>query len=427
MTSETSNNGTDSLAEASDDTSERPENHEPAARFERRGPSLLVVLIISLCAGVVGAIGVQAVKGGDGGARLAELEQMIGAVRDDLGLAHDNAAAGTQTASDLASQITALASRADDLAKKIDDNAVAVAALGSQPATTTNTSDGDTPDDANVAALRTELDGLMSQARDLLTSLEAAPAASDPSATGGTNDSGTGGAVDLSDLEGRLAALAVAAQANSDALDKVGTIDQLVAQLSSDVASLNTAVTQLQKQGGGPLTAFVLATGQLRERVVSGASYAAELTSVDAVAPNDAATRDALALLGNHADSGVVSHRALAAELPTAIREAIRAENGAGSDGLLDGLVSELEGLVTVRQVDGEIVGDDAAAVLSRAERLFDGGDLAGALRELSSLSDPAAEAMAEWISRATTRADVLAALATVLDRAVTLMSGTGN
>lgn len=54
--------------------------------------------------------------------------------------------------------------------------------------------------------------------------------------------------------------------------------------------------------------------------------------------------------------------------------------------------------------------GASADAVLSRAEDATRSGDLAGAVTELSALPAPAQEAMADWVARATARAEATAA-----------------
>ncbi|MGH7154502.1 MAG: mitofilin family membrane protein [Acetobacteraceae bacterium] len=57
--------------------------------------------------------------------------------------------------------------------------------------------------------------------------------------------------------------------------------------------------------------------------------------------------------------------------------------------------------LVTVREGDRVIVGDPAAGILARAQTMLDAGDLDGAVIAVSSLSGPAAQAMAAWLDQA--------------------------
>jgi hypothetical protein len=75
--------------------------------------------------------------------------------------------------------------------------------------------------------------------------------------------------------------------------------------------------------------------------------------------------------------------------------------------GVLDRMWDRVQGLVVVRQGDSVVVGNPAAGVLARAGGLLDAGDLAGAVAAVSSLTGPAAAAMAPWLTSAR---DLLAA-----------------
>ncbi|MBT5432579.1 MAG: hypothetical protein HOK83_02855, partial [Rhodospirillaceae bacterium] len=65
--------------------------------------------------------------------------------------------------------------------------------------------------------------------------------------------------------------------------------------------------------------------------------------------------------------------------------------------------------------------------VTSRAEALFEGGDLKAAMAELDSLSQPAAEALADWRARAESYLAAHDALDDLRSRAVALVGGAGN
>jgi hypothetical protein len=60
-----------------------------------------------------------------------------------------------------------------------------------------------------------------------------------------------------------------------------------------------------------------------------------------------------------------------------------------------------VEDLVTLRQGDHVILGDETSGVLAHAQRLLDAGDLSGALSVLDTLTGPAAAAMAPWEAQA--------------------------
>jgi hypothetical protein len=69
----------------------------------------------------------------------------------------------------------------------------------------------------------------------------------------------------------------------------------------------------------------------------------------------------------------------------------------------LDRVLARLQDfrLITVREGDHVVIGNSTAATLSRAQVLLDAGDLAGAAREVGSLSGPPAEKMAPWLADA--------------------------
>ncbi|MFC3119087.1 mitofilin family membrane protein [Jhaorihella thermophila] len=55
--------------------------------------------------------------------------------------------------------------------------------------------------------------------------------------------------------------------------------------------------------------------------------------------------------------------------------------------------------------------GDDADAILSRAEAALTGGDLNRALAELDALPQTARDAMSDWLAQARTRQAAIAAV----------------
>lgn len=78
----------------------------------------------------------------------------------------------------------------------------------------------------------------------------------------------------------------------------------------------------------------------------------------------------------------------------------------------LSQLLTRAENLVTVRQGDRVLIGDSAAGVLARAHVALAAGDLAGAVAAVSTLSGPAATAVAAWRAEAQSLLDARAGLA---------------
>ena len=59
------------------------------------------------------------------------------------------------------------------------------------------------------------------------------------------------------------------------------------------------------------------------------------------------------------------------------------------------------QNLVMVRQGDRVVLGDPTSAILAHAQTVLDAGDLSGALTVLTTLTGPAAQAMAPWEAQA--------------------------
>ena len=69
----------------------------------------------------------------------------------------------------------------------------------------------------------------------------------------------------------------------------------------------------------------------------------------------------------------------------------------------LDRVLARLQDvrLITVREGDHVVVGNEAAQTLAHARLLLEVGDLAGAVKAVSGLSGPPAEKMAAWLAEA--------------------------
>jgi hypothetical protein len=117
------------------------------------------------------------------------------------------------------------------------------------------------------------------------------------------------------------------------------------------------------------------------------------------------------------AQTGAPTRSALAAEFDdAAAKAAVAARDPGERGGFVDRLSHALASIVTIRRV-GSTVGGRPDAVLARAERQVDEGDIDGALTTLNALPRPAARAMAAWRVGAERRAEI--------DRQVTAIRAT--
>ncbi|MFV2003443.1 MAG: COG4223 family protein, partial [Paracoccaceae bacterium] len=98
-----------------------------------------------------------------------------------------------------------------------------------------------------------------------------------------------------------------------------------------------------------------------------------------------------------------------------ALNAAVRADVAAGRTGRLAGFLRTQLGTRSLEPREG----DDADAVLSRAEAALVAGDLAAALGELQGLPEAGSASIAAWVARAGARQQALnsvAALAGIVD-----------
>ena len=149
--------------------------------------------------------------------------------------------------------------------------------------------------------------------------------------------------------------------------------------------------------------ASALAAANLSQAAETGRPFSAELTMLARTLPE---TRD-LSQLRPLAERGAPTRAVLAAEFPEMARRASFAAK-APPDGssLIARLNHALSVLFTVRQVN-RLKGGDPDAVLARAERRVNDGDLEGAVRELDALPPKGQAAAKDWVDRARSRAEV--------------------
>ncbi|MFN3512590.1 MAG: COG4223 family protein [Phenylobacterium sp.] len=160
--------------------------------------------------------------------------------------------------------------------------------------------------------------------------------------------------------------------------------------------------------------AAALAASALLEAAQTSRPFAAELASVEALAPGD----PEIAALKPHAERGVPSRAALAASFPGYAARAAAARAGDEPAGLLARLGRALGRIVSLRRV-GEVAGDGPDALLARAELSLADGDLAEALANLDRLPPERRAALAPWRERAEARLAVDAGAARMRARAL--------
>ena len=168
------------------------------------------------------------------------------------------------------------------------------------------------------------------------------------------------------------------------------------------LAKLEAAIAEFAAQGtAGPRSAAAaIAFANLRAAVNAGRPYAAELVAMEAAQADHA---DLMALAAN-ADKGIPTVAELTRSFRAAREASLAAVSPPADASILEGLLSSVTSAVKIRRIDGANTGDDAEAVLARAETALKQGALAEAVKEIETLSGPSRQAMAQWLGEARAR-----------------------
>jgi hypothetical protein len=195
--------------------------------------------------------------------------------------------------------------------------------------------------------------------------------------------------------------------ADSGALDAMrNRLAALEGQLTAARQSLAQTITQEIAKATDPAARFALTAAALRDAVLSGAPYQAELVQVKALG----ADGKAIAPLEPFAVRGVPAGQVLAQELEGLLPAMLKA---AGADkqpgGFFERLQANAGRLVRVSPVNAP-PGDKPAHVLARIEAAAAQGEIGDALSELAKLPAPVRAPAQAWIEKATSRQAALAA-----------------
>lgn len=171
-----------------------------------------------------------------------------------------------------------------------------------------------------------------------------------------------------------------------------------VAQLEGRVAVLETGQQRALDAAGAALAAATLADAARTAR-----PFAEELAGLERVLPLSSDLR-ALARL---AQQGAPTRAGLADEFETLVgRTAVAARDPGRNADFLARLRRALSSVVSIRQV-GATQGNTPDAILARAQKLLNEGDIEGALNTLEGLPAPAQTVLAPWRAAAERRIEI--------------------
>jgi hypothetical protein len=167
--------------------------------------------------------------------------------------------------------------------------------------------------------------------------------------------------------------------------------------------SARVAILESRQAHASQAAAAALAVSAVVEAAQGTGPFAEELASLRSVSPPSSE----LESLARLAQTGAPSRTALAASFPDYAARAASAARAPGDKaGLGDRIVYALSRIVTLRRV-GDVPGNGVDAILARAERQVEDGDLDRSLRTLDRLPAGARDAMALWRGRAERRAEI--------------------
>lgn len=181
----------------------------------------------------------------------------------------------------------------------------------------------------------------------------------------------------------------------------------MAAQAEADLAAIRQEAAELEQEAiVTARAAFVRAAlSRVAAAVETGAPFGGALSDID--------VNDLPVVLSDAAESGVATTAQLTQDFPIAARSALATARAEGVSDDAGGFGGFLRSQFDVRSTaPQEGAGPDA--VLSRAEAAIKEGRVADALAELETLPQVARAELNDWIARATQRADVLDAIATL-------------
>ena len=202
---------------------------------------------------------------------------------------------------------------------------------------------------------------------------------------------------------------------------RVEAVDQAVAKLSGESEKLVALSARVEALGARDPTVDLRARVDGLEKQLTGvAANAGKVTEVSdriaRVARLRAATLalnagqklgpipDAPPALMRFANAPPPTETALRLAFPAAEQAALAvSQPDTGDKPFLDRVMARLQDyrLITVRQGNTVLLGNPTAETLTRAHGLLDAGDLAGAVREVSTLTGDSARAMGQWLDNA--------------------------
>jgi hypothetical protein len=219
-------------------------------------------------------------------------------------------------------------------------------------------------------------------------------------------------------LADRTAAAEAAVKSLRERLDELGRAVAEATQVARTAEQQASAAAKEAARGADRAVRLAVAATALRDVVMRGEPFAAELAAVKPLASDPAR----VAPLEPFAATGLPSAASLARELSGLVPALAAAATPARGDSMLDRLQTSAERFVRIRPVN-EKPGDDPLPVITRIEARAAANDVDAARAELARLPEPARAPAQPWIQKVEKRAAALAAAQSLARDAVAALA----
>lgn len=217
----------------------------------------------------------------------------------------------------------------------------------------------------------------------------------------------------LSELQLAAGGRELLAQSIQDIQSSTAATQGEVGRLRTQLSALGPRLDQIdaaladRRQQTLHAEAVVLAVGQLRSAVKEPKPFGKELAAVRALVGGDAEMIALLDQLQPFADEGVPTSDDLKKELARLAPEIVRSAVVGDGQSWWRQALYHVESVISIRRVGAAAPGDDADAIVARAQGKLDEDDMKGAVAALQPLTGLPAEIAASWMRDADNRVAV--------------------
>jgi hypothetical protein len=206
---------------------------------------------------------------------------------------------------------------------------------------------------------------------------------------------------EIAEVDAKLKALTEAELGSGDTANlgpEISVLEKRVAKIESALGELADAIDK--SAADMKAATLAIAFANLRAAVDEGRPYATELDTLVALSPS----ASDLGTLANYDEKGIPTVAELRRSFNAAKDAALATPAPLSGGSILDHLMTSAQSLVKIKRVDASATGDEPSAVLARAEAAIDQDDLAGAVKEVGTLSGVPRTAFSTWLDQADAR-----------------------